>query len=158
MSARLISTEHPKPGQPHMEIIDIARLRSELLSGEDKALVQMIFEKGSSFTEIAKLTGQHPSSIARRFRDLLQKLLTKELLALLRNQAGFKPVDITICRDYFLQGLPKRMIARKLNVSDYRIRKVLKDFQYLFYDGAPRIDNRIHKSTPKHKGTNDAHV
>ena len=142
MSARPIATEHPIP-QRHAEIINIARLRSELLSGEDKALMQMIFEKGSSFAEIAKLTGQNPSSIARRFRGLVQKLLTKELLALLRHQQVFDSVDVSICRDYFLQGLPQRIIARKLNVSSYRIRRALKTLQYSFYDS---------------KGTNDAHI
>ncbi len=158
MSARPKITKRRIPHQRNKEDMNLVRLRSDLLCREDKALIQMIFEKGSSFIEIAELTGQNPSSINRRFRALLQKLLAKEPISLLHHQNAFDPLDISICRDYYLQGLPQRTISHKLNVSLYRVRRVLRTVRYLLYNGTAPAVKRNRKSISKLEGVNDAHI
>ena len=108
-------------------IYEIERLRhrSQWLNSKDKALVQMIFEKGSTFDQIARLTDENPSTINRRFHRLIQKLIAHELTALLASRHDVDGTDIRIVRDYFIQGLPQHAVAHKLNVSLYRVRHIL---------------------------------
>ncbi len=133
MQARHNSSATHLPFELRKREIDILRLRSELLSSKDKAFIQMIFEKGSSFEQIARLTRQNPSTISRRFHGLLQKLLAKELVSALHNRKEFSRLDHSITHDYYIQGLPQKTIAGKLNVSLYRVRKTLQAVRDLAY-------------------------
>lgn len=114
--------------------IEKLRHRSEWLNSKDKAMMQMIFEKGSTFDQIARLTGQSPSTVNRRFHGLLQKLTAKEFTALLRGRHKVDSTDIRIVRDYYIQGLPQQAIARKLSISLYRIRKILRLVRSITYN------------------------
>ena len=122
--------------QQRIHEIDKLRLRSELLNCRDRALMQMIFEKGSTFDQIARLTGQNPSTISRRFHNLLQKLIAKELLSLLGCRHKIDSTNIRIVQGYFLQGLAQKDIARKLNISLYRVRNILRAVRSIAYDGS----------------------
>lgn len=128
--------------------IEALRFRSRLLSAHDKALIQMVFEQGGTFDQIARLTGQNPSTISRRFKSLLQKLISKEVVLLLQKQYEIDDTDIRIVQDYFLQGLSHQAIANKFNISLYRVRKILRTLRSIAYqsDTSPSVGINIHKS------------
>lgn len=113
---------------PQQRICEIEkiRLRSELLNPKDKTLMQMIFEKGSTFDQIARLTNQNPSTISRRFNNLLAKLIAKELASLPYCRDKIDGTDIRIVHNYYFQGLTQKAIAQKFNISLYRVRNILQ--------------------------------
>ncbi len=112
---------------------ELLLLRSNLLSSRDKALMQMVFDKGGTFEQIARLTGQSASTVSRRFHTVLNKLLTRELTALLRGRAEFDSLEIRIARAYYLEGLSQKAIIQKLGVSRYRVRNTLGTLRHVIY-------------------------
>jgi hypothetical protein len=153
----------PSDDRPHrrgMHEIEVFRLRSELLSREDKTFMQMIFDNGGTFDQIARLTGQNPSTISRRFHTLLQKLFARELVAFLRRRQDMDQTQIGIVQDYFLRALPQKTIARKFSVSLYYVRATLGVVRSIVYDKGAVSIRRNRKSmiscTPR-KGASDAH-
>lgn len=143
------------PRVQHPGCADIERIcrRSDWLNSRDKALVQMIFEQGGTFDQVARLTGQNPSTVSRRCRRVLRKLIAKELTALLRRHSGLTGTVIRIVQEYYLYGRTQRSIARSLNVSHYRVRQVLDAVRTVAYAaGAPRPTPRK-QSQPSKKGT-----
>jgi DNA invertase Pin-like site-specific DNA recombinase len=137
----------------HIREIEKLRLRSELLNRKDKALIQMIFEKGSTFDQIARLTGQNPSTISRRFHHLLQKLIAKEFVSLLRGRCGSNGTDIRIVQGYYLQNLSQKAIARKLNISLYRVRNILRAVRSIAYADDADPTRRGRESQGRRTGT-----
>ena len=117
-----------------MHQIELFQLRSELLSGKDKALIQMIFDKGTTFEQIAKLTGQNASTISRRFKNLIQKLIARELVTLLHQRKDFDKSNICIVQEYYLRGQSQKAIAQKLSISLYRVRNTLSTVRTIIYN------------------------
>ena len=140
--------------------IELFQLRSELLSDEDKALMQMIFDKGSTFDQIARLTGQNASTISRRVKNLLQKLIACELVTLLHRRKDFGKPDICIVQEYYLRGQSQKAIAQKLHISRYRVRNTLGLVRSIIYNHR-RPQSQHTKRNRKHlsskKGTCHAH-
>lgn len=106
--------------------IETLRHRCHWLSAPDRILMQMVFDKGSSLRQIARLTGRSPSTVCRRVNRLLNLLIAREVVAVLRRRGRVDDADIRIVRDYFIQGCSQRMIARRLNLSLYRVRTILQ--------------------------------
>jgi len=117
-----------------MRQIELFQLRSELLSSKDRALMQMIFDNGTTFDQIAKLTGQNASTISRRFKNLSQKLIARELITLLHRRKDFNVSDISIVQEYYLRGQSQKTIARKLSISLYRVRSTLETVRSIIYE------------------------
>ena len=112
---------------------ELLLLRSNLLNSRDKALMYMVFDKGGTFEQIARLTGQSASTVNRRFHNVLNKLLTRELTALLRQREALDSMEIRVARAYFLEGLSQKAIIQKLGVSRYRVRNALKTIRHVIY-------------------------
>ena len=123
--------------------LDGVRLRSEWLSRKDKVLMQMIFDKGGTFEQIARLTGQNPSTISRRFHTLLQKLIARELVCLLRHREGFDESAIRMFQEYYLRGLSQNAIAQKFGISLYRVGSVLRAARSIAYDNSTSSNGKI---------------
>jgi transposase-like protein len=144
------------PHRQRTHEIETFRRRSEWLSADDKTLLQMVFEKGSTLAAIARLTGQSPSTVGRRFHRLLRQLIARELVTLLGGRCEAHPADIHLIRDYFLQGQTQKAIARKHNVSLYRVRAVLEAVRSIAYAAAgpaprPERFGRYHKHTKRNR-------
>jgi len=60
---------------------DLLRSRAQVLNGKDRALMKMYFEKGSSFSQMAKLAGVNEVTIARRIHKLTRRLAENSCLA-----------------------------------------------------------------------------
>ncbi len=100
--------------------------RVGLLAGMDRALMTMHFKNGTSFRQIAKLTGASAANVGRRINKLTRRLLEGEYLICLRNRDMFNSLEIDIARDYFLADLSVREIAVRRGTSRYNIQKTVK--------------------------------
>jgi DNA-directed RNA polymerase specialized sigma24 family protein len=120
--------------RPPLYDLDRIRHHSDWLDSRDQALMQMIFERGTTYEQIARLTGRNASTVSRRCRRLLRKLVARDLHAL-RGRDSDRLV-LRIVQAYFLEGLPQRTIARKFNISDYRVRTVLRTVRSAVYSGS----------------------
>ena len=96
---------------------DLVRSRLNLLAGEDKLLVTMYLEKGSSFRQLAGLTGVSDTIIARRVYRLVRRLTDGRYVACLRNRSRLTDAELAIARDHFLMGLSIRKIASKYQLT-----------------------------------------
>ena len=115
----------------HRDAVEILRNRVGLLQGKDRLLMTIYLEKGISFRQMAKLIGVSEGKIARRIRNLSKRLVDSRYITCLRYREKFNNYQLEIARDYFLQGLSMRKIARKRQSSKYRISKTISKIQNL---------------------------
>jgi predicted DNA-binding protein YlxM (UPF0122 family) len=111
--------------------IDLLRSRVGLLAGKDKVLMTMYVENGNSFRQMARLVGVNEASIARRIHKVTKRLMNGEYITCLRNRDKFDKGELDIAKDYFLEGLSMKKIARKHSSTYYCVRKTLKKIQGL---------------------------
>lgn len=111
--------------------IDLLQSRVSLLRGEDRLLMTMYLKNGNTFRQMARLAGVNESNIARRIHRITKRLIDGEYITCLRNRNKFTRAELSVARDYFLQGLSQKKIAAKRNCSPYRVGKILKKIQQL---------------------------
>jgi len=111
--------------------IDLLRSRVGLLAGKDKVLMTMYVENGNSFRQMARLVGVNEASIARRIHKVTRRLMNGEYITCLRNRDKFSKSELGIAKDYFLEGLSMKKIAKKCNCTYYCVRETLKKIQGL---------------------------
>ncbi len=114
--------------------LDLLRSRLHLLNGKDKVLMTMYLENGSSFRQIARLTGVSDTSIARRINILTERLTDGEYITCLRNRDKFTRDQMTIAKDYFLVGLSMKEIAVKRRWSRYHVRETIIKIKSILND------------------------
>lgn len=104
--------------------------RSTHMDKKQKALLWMILDQGASYGQVARLSGEHASTVSRRFRAMLRRLRSQP-----PRQANISPQDLTpleksILIESFVYGGTQKKIAEKLGVTRYRVRKVLDRFRH----------------------------
>ncbi len=114
--------------------LDLLRSRLHLLNGKEKVLMTMYLENGSSFRQIARLTGISDTSIARRINILTERLTDGEYIVCLRNREKFTRDQMTIAKDYFLVGLSMKEIAVKRRWSRYHVRETIIKIKSILND------------------------
>ena len=102
--------------------------RSHSLETEQKALLTMILEHGSTYEQVARLRGEHASTVSRRFKRLLRRLSHRVAEKPPVQMRNLKPMEQTILAAYYLCGMNQSQIAAKLEVSRYRVRKTLAPY------------------------------
>lgn len=135
----------------HRGEIDTLRLRSKWLCVEDKTLMEMVFEKGSSFRQIARLTGQSPSTVSRRFHRLVRRLIARKPAFVQGPPVYADPTDIRIIQDYYLRGHTQKAIAQKRSISLYRIRNTLRAVRSITCTHNPSAPRCIRRSRQNRK-------
>jgi len=113
---------------------DLLRSRVNLLAGEDKLLLTMYLDKGSSFRQLAGLTGVSDTIIARRVYRLVRRLTDGRYVACLRNRSRLTDAELAIAKDHFLMGLSIRKIAPKYRLTRYRVQKTLEHIRETITD------------------------
>jgi hypothetical protein len=108
------------------EIKELVRLRGYLLTGEDRALIEMYLEGGEPMRRIATLAAVTPSCIARRIRAITQRLADPTYPLCLANRAKFSSLELRIIRDYFVRGFSIQRIRRRRRLTRYRVRAALR--------------------------------
>ena len=103
----------------------LLQMRAQMLTGKDKVLMKMYLEDGKMFGEMARLAGVNEGTIARRVERLTRRLLRGEYMMCLRGGEELSSFERAVAKDYFLEGLSQREIARKREVTVYQVRKAL---------------------------------
>lgn len=88
----------------------------------------MVLGQDASYKQIARLSGEHASTVSRRIRAMVRRLRsgpphTAEALGTLT------PLEKTILIESFVYGATQKKIAAKLGISRYRVRKTLAPFR-----------------------------
>ena len=101
---------------------------SSLPESEQKSLLHLIQKRGVSFEHIARLRGEHATTVSRRFRRLMNRLDRRTVAAVSRRAAALGPLERTVLFESVLCGRSQQTIAARLGVSRYQVRKVLARF------------------------------
>ena len=110
------------------DLVGVLRDRSWRLDSRQRDMLWLILDQGASYGQLARLSGEHASTVSRRFRAMVRRL---------RGRPGRKrptPRTLTslekiILIESFLCGTTQVQIAAKLGVSRYRVRKTLAPFK-----------------------------
>lgn len=111
------------------EIVDLLRIRMQMLEEDDRILLETYIENNSSFRKLGKLTGSDPRKIARKIKKQIKNLLANQYISIKRQQKQFSQTELVIAYDHYLLGLGYRKIAAKRNLKDSRVRTTLKKLQ-----------------------------
>lgn len=106
--------------------LELVQGRTNMLTGEDRSLLKMYIEKGTSFAEMARLAGTGEQRIARRVRRIVGRLIDGRYVNCVRRPGKLNIEELGVSRDYFLTGLPLKSIAAKRGLTYHRARKTLK--------------------------------
>jgi len=109
----------------HRERCELLRARATQLADEDRALMALYLDGGNSYRQIARLTGQYPTSVARRIRRITRRLLDKTYPLCLQNRAAFTVFELAVIKDHFVRGYSCHEISRTRHASYYRIRSII---------------------------------
>ncbi|MBW8017376.1 MAG: transposase family protein [Planctomycetes bacterium] len=99
--------------------------RADILNDKDRALMKMYLRNGLTFRQIAHVSGMNETTVARRIHKLTAKLIDGEYITCLRNRDRFNRIEMTVSRDYFLEGISQKKIAKKRKLTVYSTRKIL---------------------------------
>lgn len=110
------------------QLAEVLHDRSLRLDREQKVLLRMVLDQGASYEQVARLSGEHATTVSRRFRALMRRLRGKPLEAADTALRLLSPLEKTILIESFLCGSGQTEIAAKLGISRYRVRKVLARF------------------------------
>jgi DNA-directed RNA polymerase specialized sigma24 family protein len=104
----------------------VTRLERTLgpLSAEHKAFLAIVLRHGGTFEQVARLRGEHASTVSRRFHRLLSRLTDRGRVPRCRPMA-LSPLEKAVLAEYYLCGRPQTVIAEKFSISRYRVRKTL---------------------------------
>ncbi len=111
--------------------IELLRCRAGLLTGKDKALIQMYLDNANTYRQMARISGVNEANIARRIHKVIRRLLDGEYITCLRNRDQFTPVQMEIAHDYFILGISMKNIATRHEVTIYTVRKTMRQIQHL---------------------------
>ena len=111
--------------------IDLIRCRAQLLTGRDRALVQMYLDNSGTFRAMAKVAGVNEANVARRIHKIIRRLLDGSYITCLHYRDRFTDEQIEMARDYFIDGLSIREIAYRHEITIYAVRKTMKQIQRL---------------------------
>ena len=145
MPARQVSSARQDFPSVYADYMDLLRARADILTGKDRALMQMYLESGLTFGRIARLLGINEANVARRIRRLTCHLLDSEYIACLRNRGRFSLMERTVAKDYFIEGLSQKKIAQKRDITVYQVRKSLRKIQKFIRE--LNSNNRIQNDT-----------
>jgi DNA-directed RNA polymerase specialized sigma24 family protein len=125
------------------DVMEVLRGRASLLAGEERALLTMYLESGSSVCQIARLTGLRRSTVSRRIRKVIARLCDETYLVCVRQRGRFTERELTLIKDHFVRGLSARRIACSRRVSLYRVRLTLHKARQLLAEQGATPDDEL---------------
>ena len=118
-------TERQRP-LTRRNVKELLRLRGHLLTGGDRALIEMHLESGETLRRMATLADVTPSCIARRLAVIAQRLADPTYAVCLAQRREFTRLELRVARDYFVRGLSIRRICEQRDVSRHRVRAAIR--------------------------------
>jgi hypothetical protein len=122
------------------EEVQLLQRRAEILNVADRTLVLMYLEKGSCFSEIARIAGLNEANVARRIHKLIARLLDGKYITCLRHRAVLGKLNLAIAKDRLIGGLSVRQIAARRRTTVYRVRRGLLKIRLLL-DGRLKTED-----------------
>ncbi|MCD6395603.1 MAG: hypothetical protein J7M40_19135 [Planctomycetes bacterium] len=122
------------------EEVRLLQRRAEILGVADRALVLMYLEKGTCFSDIARIAGRNEANVARRIHKLLARLLDGKYITCLRHRAVLGKLNLAIAKDRLIEGLSVRQIAARRRTTIYRVRSGLLKIRLLL-DGRLKTED-----------------
>ena len=120
------------------EMADLICRRLYWLDGRDRLLMELVYEKGSSYRQIAVLMKMRQSSVSRRIRKLTQRLTCREYQVCLLHRRELSSQQLSIAKDRFVAGLSRRAIAQRHRISVYRVDHHLRQLAKLEENTRPK--------------------
>jgi len=77
------------------ELAGVLRDRSSRLDSEKKALLRMILDRGASYDQVARLSGEHATTVSRRFRAMVRRLRGRPLGRADKSLGNLTPLEKT---------------------------------------------------------------
>ena len=97
--------------------------RAELLTPEDRELIEAVLMRGVSLIGVARITGESPGCIRRRFHRLVRRLGSKGFLNAARALSYLSEEDASLARMRFCRGASLRQMCRELGLTIYEVRR-----------------------------------
>ena len=104
--------------------VDLLRSRLWALNDADKGLMEMYLE-GVSFRQMASVAGVNEATVSRRIGKIIKRLMDATYIICLRNRQELGELSVAIAHDYLIGGMSYGDIARKHDVSLYRVKKTI---------------------------------
>ena len=82
---------------------------------------------GSSFRRISGIAGVNEATIARRISKISKRLMDATYITCLRNSDILGEKNVQIACDLLVRGMSHRQIARRRDISLYRVRKAIAE-------------------------------
>jgi hypothetical protein len=108
------------------DVRELLRLRGNLLTGEDRALIAMYLDGGETVRRIATLAAVTPSCIARRIRMITQRLADPTYSVCVAHKSEFTALELAIVKDHFVRGLSIQRTRCNRNLSYHRVRATIR--------------------------------
>lgn len=124
MNASLVAAEG-KLRDHRRDLAERLWARAGLLSDDDRTLLSMYLDHGSSYRQIARLIGVRPTTVARRIRKITERLLDETYPICLRHRGCFSEPQLAVIRDFFARGLTMTDISQMHGLSYYRVRSTV---------------------------------
>jgi hypothetical protein len=118
------------------DVVEVLHARLDLLSGQDRALLTMYLEAGSSFHQLARLAGMNRSTVCRRIHRMIRRLCDKTYPLCLGHRLVFSGAELAVIRDHFVRGLSLKRICRDHNLCYYRARAIVEKARKFARSGA----------------------
>ena len=93
--------------------------------------MKMYLEAGSSYRQLAELTGLNEVTVARRIRSATMRLVSGEYLQCLRHRELLSSMELRVARDFYLSGLPIRAIVLRHGWTLYSVRATINKIRRL---------------------------
>lgn len=102
------------------------QLRLDLLDGFERTLLELHINHSASYHRLSEITGKSQKYIARKLRSLIRRLQSEEYITILRHRGLFGPKILEIAYDRYLLGMSARSIAKKRNISRFKVGKKIR--------------------------------
>jgi DNA-directed RNA polymerase specialized sigma24 family protein len=99
--------------------------RAELLSAEDRELMEAVMVRGQTMRSVARMKGTSERSVGNRVRRLSERLASRAFLDAARALAYLPREDAMLASLRFCAGLSERKLAEILGASSHVVRRRL---------------------------------
>ena len=123
--------DRERPLEELEDRLDLIRSRADLLTGKDRAIMQIYLDNSGTFRQMSRIAGVNEANVARRIHKIIRRLLDGQYITCLRNRHKFSGVELDIAKDYFLDGLIMSQIAEKRCTTYYAVRRAMKKIQQI---------------------------
>jgi hypothetical protein len=97
-----------------------------MLPDEPRAFVRLFLADGK-FRTIAGSASVNEATIARRLKRIARRISSNNFIAGLSEENNLPQEKMEILKDYFIRDLPMAKIVKNRNMSDYKVRKIIRE-------------------------------